>query len=95
MSAFSQARAHAAVAPASELAAEVAAFLPEFSVGALTKAIGAYQAMGTWAGGCEEISPELYQQTVQVFRDVGYIDAEPPMDLVVAPPPPPPAAAVK
>lgn len=89
MSAFSKARAHAAVAPPSELAAEVAPFLPEFSSGALTKAICAYQDMGTWAGGSEEISPELYQQTVQVFRDVGYINAEPPMDLVVAPPPPP------
>jgi hypothetical protein len=83
MSAYTEARAHAATASPEAIAAAVAPFLPEFSVGALTKAIGAYQQMGTWEGG-EVIDAELYQQTVKVFLDVGYIDRVPPMDLVVA-----------
>lgn len=87
MSAYSEARARAATAPPADVAAEVAEFLPEFSHEALVKTIDAYQRMGTWRGS-EAIDAELYQQTVKVFLDVGYIDQAPPMDLVIAQPPP-------
>lgn len=86
MSAFSEARTRAATAPAADLAEDVADFLPEFSQPALTRAIEAYQSMGTWLGS-HEIDPALYDQTVKVFLDVGYIDKAPPMDLVVSRPP--------
>lgn len=86
MAAFSEARALAATAPAAELAAAVAPFLPEFSTSALASTIQAYQQMGTWQGS-EVIDAGLYQATAKVFMDVGYIDRVPPMELVVAPPP--------
>lgn len=80
---FRQARADAQRLAPVELAARLAPFLPGATPTALATTLAAYQRMGTWSGD-EQISPALYERTVQVFKDVGYLSATPEMSRVVA-----------
>ena len=81
--AFRRAREQARSAPAEEVAARVADFLPGVDRAALTRAIGTYQRMGTWDGDIT-LTPDLYERTVDVFVSSGDISTRPPYADIVA-----------
>lgn len=84
--AFRRAREQARSAPPAEIAALEAAFLPDIDSAALARTIDTYQRMGTWDGEID-ITPELYERTVEVFLFSGDITARPAYAEVVAPVP--------
>lgn len=84
--AFRRARAEAYAQPAEHTAEAVAGFLPGIDRPALVRAIATYQALGCWAGGIE-ITPGLYEATLDVFEFSGDIAARPPFAGIIAPPP--------
>jgi NitT/TauT family transport system substrate-binding protein len=84
--AFRAAREQAQHAPAEEVSALVADFLPGVDRAALTRTISAYQSMDTWAGGID-IMPELYDLTVDVFLFSGDITRRPRFADIVTPVP--------
>jgi ABC-type nitrate/sulfonate/bicarbonate transport system substrate-binding protein len=77
--AFQAGREHAQQAPASEIAAIVAPFLPGTEIRAIASAVAAYQELGTWTGGIE-IDASLHQATIEVFRDHDGLTVEPPLE---------------
>lgn len=81
--AFRRAREQACHAPAAEIAALEADFLPGVDRAALTRAIETYQRMGTWDGEID-ITPELYEPTVDIFLFSGDISTRPVYADVVA-----------
>jgi hypothetical protein len=52
----------------------------------LASSIRHYQAMGCWSGGIE-ISPALYEQSLNVFEAAGELKRRHPWDMVCADPP--------
>lgn len=82
--AYLKGRAHACEADAAEIARLISPFLRIDDREAVTAAVTAYQALGTWTGGAS-IEAELYDSTVQVFRATPGYDAAPPMAMLVAP----------
>jgi hypothetical protein len=80
-------RSQASQAAPAWLAAQVASFLPETSRPALEATIAAYQALGTWSGS-DALDAALFERTVDLFVDVGYLTARPQLDDVFAPLPP-------
>lgn len=78
MRVYRHAREEAATREPAELAARVQDFLPEASREALAMTISRYQQMGTWRGD-SRISEALFEQTVDVFAQAGYISARPRM----------------
>ena len=64
-----------------EVAAAEASFFPDVSLGALAEAVRRYQLLGTWDGGIE-ITPELYEQALDVFAYSGGISTRHPRSAV-------------
>ena len=84
--AFRRARSDAYARPAEQTAEAVAGFLPGIDPPALVRAIATYQALGCWAGGID-ITPALYEATLDVFEFSGDIASRPPFTEIIAPPP--------
>jgi NitT/TauT family transport system substrate-binding protein len=84
--AFRRARREAHVQPAARTAEAVAGFLPGIDRPALVRAIATYQALGCWAGGID-ITPALYEATLDVFEFSGDIAARPPFAEIIGQPP--------
>jgi len=82
--AYLKGREHARTASAAEVARLVSPFLRIDDREAVTSAVAAYQALGTWDGDAS-IDDELYRATIEVFRSTPGHDVAPPMDVVVAP----------
>jgi NitT/TauT family transport system substrate-binding protein len=81
--AFTHAREAAATGPAASIADAIAEFLPGASRPALVRTIEAYQRIGTWQGGIT-ITPELFGNTIAVFRFSGHITSDPVADGILA-----------
>lgn len=81
--AFTHAREVAATGPAASIADVIAEFLPGASRPALVRTIEAYQRIGTWQGGIT-ITPELFGNTIAVFRFSGHITSDPVADGILA-----------
>ncbi|MFM7045528.1 MAG: ABC transporter substrate-binding protein [Ilumatobacteraceae bacterium] len=86
--AFRSGRRHAQSAPAEEVARIISPFLPGVAPTAVTAAVAAYQAMGTWTGDIA-IDEPLYDATVALFQRHDDLAAGPPYDVAIAPPPAP------
>lgn len=84
--AFGRAREEAATGPAASIADTIAEFLPGASRPALIRTIEAYQRIGTWQGGIA-ITPELFGNTIAVFRFSGHITTDPTAEGILAPAP--------
>lgn len=84
--AFRRGLAQAQQAPAAEVAACVAPYLPGVELAVLTRTIDAYQRMGTWQHDMN-LSPELFTRTVDLFVWGGVIAARPAYADIVAPAP--------
>jgi NitT/TauT family transport system substrate-binding protein len=69
-----------------EIAAAEADCFPDHSPEAVSRAIAAYQTMGTW-GGDIKIPPELYENALNVFEFAGRITQRHSYERVVVPPP--------
>ena len=82
--AYRNGRRHAQSAPADEVARIIRPFLPDADPVAVTAAIAAYQAMGTWAGD-EAIDQPLYEATVGLFQRHDGLAADPPYEFAIAP----------
>lgn len=61
-------------------------YFTDHSSKAVTRAIQAYQQMGTWQGDIQ-IPPELYENALNVFEHAKRITRRHPYDQVVVPPP--------
>jgi NitT/TauT family transport system substrate-binding protein len=68
----------------SEIARQIAPFLPHIDVVALERTVARYQRLQTWRHDLT-IGPELYARTVGRFRWGGVIDANPRAEDVLAP----------
>ena len=79
-------RAEACRAAPAAIAEQIAAFLPEVTRPALEATIVAYQALGTWASD-DAISADLFERSVDIFVQAGYLTARPKFEDVVAAPP--------
>ena len=84
--AYRQARAWVRQAPAAEVARTQGGFFPGVAPEALQAAIARYQTLGCWNGDIA-ISPDLYEQALEVFLTEGAIRRRHPYQEVVAPPP--------
>ena len=73
-------------APAEQVAALTAEFLPDIDRGALTRTIADYQRIGCWRGDIA-ISRELYDRTTALFLRTGDIGRAAPYEDVIAPVP--------
>jgi len=82
--AFARAREQARNAPAAEIASLEAQFLPGVDRNALTRTIEAYQQLGTWDGELD-ITPDLYDRTVDVFLFSGDIAVRPAYSDIIVP----------
>lgn len=85
--AFRRGREHAQSAPAIEIARIIAPFLPGVAPDAVTAAVAAYQAMGTWTGDIA-IDRSLYDATVALFQQHDGLLGDPPYEFAIAPVPP-------
>jgi ABC-type nitrate/sulfonate/bicarbonate transport system substrate-binding protein len=72
LDAYARAREWVRTAPAEEIGAAEASFLPLIAPERLTAAVRLYQALGCWEGGLE-IPRELYEQALNVFQAAGGI----------------------
>ncbi len=84
--AYRKGRHHAQEAPAEQVAALAAEFLPDIDRGALTRTIADYQRIGCWRGDIA-ISRELYDRTTALFLRNGDIRRAAPYEDVIAPVP--------
>lgn len=80
-SAFAAARHHAQTGEPAELARLVAEFLPTASLDALERTIAQYQGIGMWAGALD-LTPDLYDTTVQFFATYDNLAVRPPYEHV-------------
>jgi NitT/TauT family transport system substrate-binding protein len=81
--AYKQTREWVRGAAPEEVAAAEASFFPGVSRGALAEAVRRYQLVGNWDGGTE-ITPELYEQALDVFAYSGGLKVRHPWSAVVA-----------
>jgi NitT/TauT family transport system substrate-binding protein len=79
--AYKQAREWVRSAPPDEVASLEASFFPGVSARALAEAIRRYQQLGNWSGGVE-ITPDLYEQALNVFEYSGGVAARHPWSAV-------------
>jgi len=88
MRAYRRAREFAHRAPAAEIAAleADAGFFPGIDRAVLTRTIAAYQTLGCWSGDAA-ISPQSYENLLEVFLFSGLITRRHPYDSAVAAPP--------
>jgi len=86
MRAYRKARAWVNSAPPAEVAAREAAYFPGITPGALTRAIEAYQNLGTWSGDVA-IEREPYERALDVFAHSKLITRRHPYEEVVIAPP--------
>jgi len=86
MRAFRRGREWAQNGSPAEIASSIAQFFPEYCGDVLTASIARYQRAGCWAGDAV-VSPELYQQALEVFSYNGQITRAHAYEAVVAPPP--------
>lgn len=70
VAAFQQAREWVRTAAPEEVAEKEARFFPGLPVEVLASSIRRYQSVGCWSGGVE-ITPELYEQALNVFEAAG------------------------
>ncbi len=88
MRAYRRARDFAQLAPPVEIAAleTEAGFFPGVDRSVLARTIAAYQKLGCWSGNAA-ISPQSYENLLEVFLFSGLIKQRYPYAAVVAPPP--------
>ena len=86
MRAYRAARTWANTASPHEIAAAERPFFPDVEEPALARAIGAYQALGTWAGDVGIPRP-LYETALDVFSYAKLITKRYAYEKVVMPPP--------
>ncbi len=86
MRAYRKARAWINAVPAAEVAAAEAAHFPDIDRSVLAETIGFYQKLGCWSPHVE-ITPEAFEVTCDVFRNVGRKIADDAYAAVVAAPP--------
>ena len=86
MRAYRKARMWVNTAPPAEVAAREASFFPGIAAEALTRAIDAYQRLGTW-GGDVAIEREPYERALDVFAHSKLITRRHPYEQVVIAPP--------
>ena len=84
--AYRRARSWVRSAPAEEIAEREAALFPGTSFEALSRSIARYQQLGCWKGDLQ-ISRQLYDQSLKVFRHIGAVSTQHPYEAVVVPPP--------
>jgi NitT/TauT family transport system substrate-binding protein len=72
VAAFAEAKAWVQHTSAEEIGAKLTGHFPEVSQAALTSAIAGYKRIGAWLGGAG-ISPDLYEQSLNVFESTGRI----------------------
>jgi NitT/TauT family transport system substrate-binding protein len=82
LQAYTMAREWVRTAPAVEIAWQEAAYFPGIAEEALAAAISEYQKLGCWEGETG-ISPELYEQALNVFEVSGAITRRHPYQSVV------------
>jgi NitT/TauT family transport system substrate-binding protein len=83
MRVYERARSDAHTRPAEELATCIAPRLPGVTQAALAATVAAYRRMGAWSGE-SRITKPLYDATVDVFVNDGYLDGRPEMSDVTA-----------
>jgi NitT/TauT family transport system substrate-binding protein len=81
--AYSRSREWVRTAPPREVAGRQASFFPGVGESALANAIARYQKLGCWEGGIE-ITPELYDQALNVFEYASGLTARHPASAVLA-----------
>jgi NitT/TauT family transport system substrate-binding protein len=86
VAAFQQAREWVQTAAPEEVAEKEASFFPGFPVEVIASSIRRYQAVGCWSGGIE-ITPPLYEQSLNVFEAAGELRSRHPWEEVCADPP--------
>lgn len=86
LAAFAEARRWAHSAPASMVAENVAPQFSEESLGAMVKAVEAYQRLGCWAGPLG-VSKAHYDQALTVFRAAGAVKGDYAFEQACIPPP--------
>jgi hypothetical protein len=69
-----------------KIAETEAEYFTDHSPRAVSRAIDAYQKMGTWEGGIQ-IQADLYENALNVFEHAGLITRRHSYESVVAPPP--------
>jgi NitT/TauT family transport system substrate-binding protein len=82
--AYVRSREWVRTAPISDIAAREASFFHAVSLHALGNAIARYQKLGCWQGSVE-ITPELYEQALNVFAYAGGLRTRHPASALVAP----------
>jgi NitT/TauT family transport system substrate-binding protein len=84
--AYRRARAWVTRAPAAEIAEREAALFPGIELQALSRSIASYQQLGCWDGDLP-ITPELYEQALDVFVYSAAVSQRHRYEDVVVPPP--------
>lgn len=83
VAAFRQAREWVHTAAPEEVAEKEASFFAGFPVEVLAASIRRYQSVGCWSGGIE-ITPALYEQSLNVFEAAGELQRRHPWEQVCA-----------
>ncbi len=86
MRAFRKAREWASQGPAAEIACATTRFFPKYGTEVLAEAIARYQKLGCWDGDAG-ISPEGFEQALEVFAFNGQISRRYAYHEVAVPPP--------
>ena len=85
VAAFREAREWVRTTAPEEVAEKEASFFPEIPVDVIAASIRSYQSVGCWSGGIE-ITPDLYEQSLNVFEAAGELKTRHPWEEVCTTP---------